>query len=81
MSNFLFPGEEEVPIETAKFIAQAQTDMIEYVKINFKERYKPHLNCNTCITNKCNQSHLLYRLKLIGSNEIITYIPNYEDIS
>ena len=30
--------------------------------------------------NECNQSHLLYCEALIGSNELITYIPKYEDI-
>ena len=42
MSTFLCPGEEKVPIETAKLIAKAQTHMIENVKMNFKEQYKPH---------------------------------------
>ena len=80
MSNYLSSQIENVPIETAKFIAKTQTHMIETVKTNFKEYYKPNLTCNLCLLNECNQSHLLYCTKLIGSNQIITYIPDYEDI-
>ena len=55
--------------------------MIENVKMNFKKKYKPYLDCDACNSNnKCNQFHLLYCLKLIESNQLITYIPDYEDI-
>ena len=80
MSNYLCSQNEYVPVETAKFIAKIQSHMVETVKYNFQEYYKPNLLCNLCFLSECNQSHLLYCSKLIGSNQLITYIPVYEDI-
>ena len=54
--------------------------MIEIVKSNFQRFYKPNLTCNLCLVSECNQPHLLYCQKLLGSNELVKYIPNYEDI-
>ena len=54
--------------------------MVETVKMNFQGNFTPNLLCNLCKINECNQSNLLYCKELIGSNEIISYIPNYEDI-
>ena len=67
-------------METAKFIAKTQSHMIETVKTNFQSYYKPNLLCNACLISECNQPHLLYCKKLIGSNKLVTYIPNYKDI-
>ena len=61
-------------------IAKIQTHMVETVKMNFQGHFKPNFICNSCKLNECNQSHLLYCTKLIGSNQIISYIPDYEDI-
>ena len=36
--------------------------------------------CDSCRFKVCNQSHLLDCKALIGSNQLVTYIPNYEDI-
>ena len=54
--------------------------MIEKVKMKFQQEYKHNFMCNTCMVKICNQSHLLYCEALIGSNQLVTYIPNYEDI-
>ena len=54
--------------------------MIENVKANFKEQFKPNLICNACKLNECKQRHLLECQALIGSNELVSYIPNYEDV-
>ena len=54
--------------------------MIETVKMNFKETYKPDLVCKSCSLSECNQSHLLNCSKLIGSNQLVSYIPEYQDI-
>ena len=48
--------------------------------MNFKHEYEPNFICNSCRNSECNQSHLIYCNALIGSNQLITYIPNYEDI-
>ena len=80
MSNFLTSQDHEISIETAKFIAKAQTHMIETIKMNFQSSHTPNLQCNSCNISECNQSHLLYCTKLIEINEIVTYTPEYEDI-
>ena len=54
--------------------------MVETVKTNFPGAYKPDLVCTSCQISECNQPHLLYCDKLIGSNELVTYIPEYPDI-
>ena len=79
ISSFLCPN-EYLTIDTAKYIAKIQCHMVETVKANFKQEYLPNLICNSCGRNECNQSHLLYCEALIGSNQLITYIPIYEDI-
>ena len=79
MSSFLCPN-EYLTIETAKFVAKVQCHMVETVKANFKQGNLNNLICNCCERSECNQSHLLYCEALIGSNQLITYIPNYEDI-
>ena len=80
MSSFLTSNDHKIPIETTKFIAKVQAHMVETIKINFQSNHTPNLICNPCQMSECNQSHLLSCTKLIGSNEIVTYIPEYEDI-
>ena len=80
MASYLCPNEEFMNVNTACFIAKTQTFMIENVKCNFKEKYRPNLICNSCMTSECNQEHLLYCKELIGSNELVSYIPDYIDI-
>ena len=77
---FLCPNLEEIPIDTEKFIAKVQSHMVKNMTINFPGKYKPNFICQSCKLTECNQSHLLYCSELIGSNELITYIPYYEDI-
>ena len=80
MSYYLISQNEDMQVETAKFIAKAQSHMIETVKTNFSEYYKPNFVCNICLISESNQPHLLYCKKLLGSNQLVTYIPNYDDI-
>ena len=79
MSKYLCPN-DYMSLNTSKFVAKTQCHMIETVKTNFKHEFEPNLLCNSCKVKECNQSHLLYCSALIGSNQRVTYIPNYEDI-
>ena len=47
--------------------------------MNYQQEYKPNVICSSCMLKECNQSHLLDCEALIGSNQLVTYIPNYED--
>ena len=80
MAPYLTSNNEEFSLKTASFIAKLQTHMVENIKCNFKEQYKPNLTCNSCLISECNQKHLLECSALIGRNELLTYIPNYNDI-
>ena len=80
MSPYLKSNNEDVSVITASFIAKIQTHMIENVKHNFKEHYKPNLICDSCKLGECDQKHLLECSQLIGKNEIVSYIPDYKDI-
>ena len=52
MSNYLTSQNEDMQIETAKFIAKAQSHMIETIKTNFPEYYKPNFICNICLISE-----------------------------
>ena len=80
MAPYLTSDENKFALKSSSFIATFQTHMIENIKCNFKERYKPNLVYNSSNLIECNQKHLLECLKLIGSNEFLTYIPDYMDI-
>ena len=80
MSPYLTSKSEDFCIKTASCIAKTQSYMIENVRCNYKEHYMPNLICNSCKLSECNQMHLLQCSALIGSNELLTYIPDYVDI-
>ena len=78
MSKYLCPN-HYMSIDTSKCVAKPQCHMIETVK-TFKHEFEPNLLCYSCKVKEWNQSHLLYCSALLGSNQLVTYIPNYEDI-
>ena len=80
MSPYLSADNEGISLRAAFFIAKTQTHMIENVKSNFREYYKPNLLCNSCNVSECDQKHLLECSELLGKNEIVSYIPNYVNI-
>ena len=79
MIPYLLPN-EDVSIQIAKFIVQIQCRIIREVKCNFRNDHKDNILCNACKISECTNSHLLSCQRLIGGNELLTYIPNYEDI-
>ena len=50
------------------------------IKMNFKNWYKNDLNCIACKETECTQQHALEYYKLMGKNELVTYIPEYKEI-
>ena len=62
-------------------LLKLKATMFETIKINFQGQFKPNFVCISCNSGICDQSHLMYCTALIGSNQLITYIPNYKDIS
>ena len=47
LSTFLSSDNNKFSLQTSSFIAKIQTHMIENIKCNFKEYYKPNLVCNS----------------------------------
>ena len=72
MSLILCSENHDIPIETAKFIAKVQVLMVETINMNFQSNFKPNFCCDLCTMSECNQDHLMYCTKLIGSSELIT---------
>ena len=68
MSPYLRSNHEDISVQTASFIAKAQSHMVENIKHNFKEHYKPNLKCDSCKSSECDQNHLLECSTLIGKN-------------
>ena len=55
MSLYLCPN-DEIPVETAKFLDKTHSYMIEHVKIYFQQDHKGNLICNSCLKKKGMQS-------------------------
>ena len=66
-------------IHIAYFLAKLQTSMVKEVKCNFKTMHNT-LICQSCLKHEYTQEHLLSCEKLIGSNELLIYIPQYYEI-
>ena len=58
MLEYLCPNDVIQP-EMAKFIIKVQCQMIENVKLNFKNQFKANLICEICKLMLCSQPHLL----------------------
>ena len=80
MAPYLCPNNEDLSVDVAKFIAKAQSCMIENIKSNFRKQYEPNMICNACNIYECTQAHLLECNVLINGNDLVTYIPIYEEI-
>ena len=80
MPKYLTSENEDFNQEIIKFIVKLQCHMVENIKFNFKAKFNDNLGCNICEESPCTQKHLLYCKKLLGCNENVMYIPNYEDI-
>ena len=55
-------------------------EVLSSVKTNFPEYYKTNFICDIFFISESNLQHLLDCSKLLGSNQLVTYIPNYKNI-
>ena len=78
MADYLQPNELDFSNDVACFLAKLQTRMVK-VKCNFKNMHLD-LICKTCMKSECTQEHLLYCEPLLGKNELVSYIPEYNEI-
>ena len=78
MQTYLSPNICEMTVDDAKYIFLLRSRMVD-VKANYKGKYFDYL-CTECGKEEETQQHVLECSKLIGKNEMLTYIPNYYDI-
>ena len=67
----------EITNDERKSIFQLQTSMHFKIKSHFR-RMHVHVLCEGCHLEESNIKHTLYML--LGINELITYIPDIEDL-
>ena len=79
MQPYLSSEDVDVLNIERKTIFQLRTNMYWGAKCNFKNVHT-EMKCSACFKSECTQKHLLECQVLIGKNEIVTYLPTYEDI-
>ena len=79
MAQYLTSENFDATIEEKKFLFQCRVDDLE-LKGNKKWKYE-NIICNNCDENSIEtQRHILFCKPLLRSNQILTYIPDYEEL-
>ena len=79
LADYLQSNQDFIPQEIQFFLAKLQTRMVREIKCNFRKMHT-NLYCGVCEKEECTQEHLLSCKKLMGTNEILSYIPEYNEI-
>ena len=79
IQEYLTETESVMSCEEKKWLFKCRTDDID-LKANFKWKYEQHC-CISCKENiyETNE-HLVLCQKLMGKNELVSYIPDYKDL-
>ena len=79
MQNYLKETNIDLSLDEKKWIFKCRTDDLD-LQGNFQWKYRT----NSCISCKLNilenNEHLLNCSKLLGKNEIVSYIPSYKEL-
>ena len=78
MADYLYPSDMVISIDEKKWPMKCRLEDID-IGCNFRWKNK-NIYCNFCISTEMDQEHLLSCKYLIGKNEIVTYIPDYQDL-
>ena len=79
MQNYLKTEDIEILNEERKLIFQLRTRMKYGIKTHFRNMHD-HTLCDGCQLEESTTRHTLECSSLIGRNELVTYIPSYEDL-
>ena len=79
MQNYLCSEDIDISNEERKFIFQLRTKMCFSIKTHFRNMHLSVL-CGGCKLQESTTKHTLECNNLIGSNELVTYLPNIEDL-
>ena len=79
MQNYLNSLDIDITNEERKIIFQLRNKMHFKIKTHFRNMHAS-TNCEGCKNEPLTTKHALECSSLIGSNELLTYIPQYEDL-
>ena len=78
MSEYLTPLDQDISINERKWLFQCR---VEDIDLNTNRKWNNESpDCMNCPNTVLDQRHLLECKYLTGKNEIISYIPTYEDL-
>ena len=78
ISDYLIPTENELSIDERKWVFKCR---IEDICINTNRKWNnEESKCTKCTNTIMNQRHLLEGKYISGKNEILSYMPTYEDL-
>ena len=79
IAEYLCPSEADIPIEERKWLFKCRVDDIN---IKGNQRWKQRdITCSSCQRNsEETHFHLLNCEALLGKNELLTYIPDYNEL-
>ena len=75
-SEYLTPTDNDISIEDRKWLFKCRLEDVDIPK----KWNNDNIICRHCPNIELNQKHLFECNFLMGKNEILTYIPKYEDI-
>ena len=79
MQNYLLSEDIDISNEDRKYIFQLRSKMCFSIKTHFRNMHT-NVTCGGCKTEESTTKHTLECISLLGSNELVTYIPNIEDL-
>ena len=79
MQNYLSSENIEINNQDRKLICQLRTRMNFNIKSHFKIMHLDSI-CDGCRNHESTTKHTLECPSLLGRNELVTYIPEYEDL-
>ena len=79
MQDYLNTTDIDITNEERKVIFQLRNKMTFKIKTHFRNMYTSTI-CEGCKIELLTTRHALECSSLIGSNELVTYIPRYEDL-
>ena len=79
MADYLCPSDEEISIEEKIWLFKCR---VEDINVKGNHRWKHNdLSCFSCKKGIIEtQTHILYCDTLLGKNENVTFIPEYEEL-
>ena len=79
MQNYLKTENIDINNNERKLTFQLRTRMCYQIKSHFRSMYEDSV-CEGCQKEESNTQHILECNQLLGKNELVTYLPLYEDL-